>query len=96
VQLVNLRLVIAGATTPPDFPREPPVTGAPVGEREVEVWQDGALRSVPLYLRNNLHHGHRLSGPAIVAQEDTTVCIPAGFEGAVDALGNLHLTGVAA
>ncbi len=96
VQLVNLRLVIAGATIPPDFPTEPLVTGAPGKERDVEVWQDGALRAVPLYLRDNLHHGHRLSGPAIIAQEDTTVCIPAGFEGAVDALGNLHLKGIAA
>ena len=96
VQLVNLRLVIAGATAVPDFPSEPLVVGAPGKERDVEVWQDGALRAVPLYLRDNLHHGHHLSGPAIIAQEDTTVCIPEGFEGAVDALGNLHLTGVAA
>jgi N-methylhydantoinase A len=96
VQLVNLRLVIAGATTPPNFPTELRVDGAPQAERTVDVWQDGALQSVPLYLRDELHHGHRLSGPAIIAQEDTTVCIPAGFEGAVDALGNLHLTGAAA
>jgi N-methylhydantoinase A len=96
VQLVNLRLVIAGATAPPDFPRETRVEGVPSKERDVEVWQDGALQSVPLYLRDSLHHGHRLAGPAIIAQEDTTVCIPQGFDGAVDALGNLHLTAVAA
>ena len=91
VQLVNLRLVIAGATEPPDFPRLPRVEGAAKPLRDVEVWHDGALRQVPLYLREDMRHGHTLSGPAIVAQEDTTVCIPAGFAGDVDALGNIHL-----
>ena len=95
-QLVNLRLVIAGATTPPHFPEDAWVGGVASKERDVEVWQDGALQSVPLYLRDKLHHGQTLFGPAIIAQEDTTVCIPAGFKGAVDALGNLYLTGAAA
>lgn len=62
----------------------------------MEVWQDGVSHTVPLYLREKLQHGHQLSGPAIVAQEDTTVCIPAGFEATVDRLGNLHLTATAA
>ena len=47
---------------------------------------------MPLYLREALHHGHALSGPAIVVQEDATLCLPAGFTGTVDAYGNLHLT----
>ena len=96
VQLVNLRLVIAGETRPPDFPEQPRATGAAAPERDVEVWQDGGLHRVPLYLRETLQHGHRFAGPAIIAQEDTTVCIPAGFEATVDRLGNLHLTGAAA
>ena len=91
VQLVNLRLVIAGATEPPDFPSLPRVEGAAKPMRNVDVWHDGALRQVPLYLRDDMLHGHTLSGPAIVAQEDTTVCIPGGFAGEVDSLGNLHL-----
>ena len=31
------------------------------------------------------------AGPAVIAQDDTTICIPAGFAGTVDAHGNLHL-----
>ncbi|WP_270935559.1 hydantoinase/oxoprolinase family protein [Falsiroseomonas oryzae] len=91
VQLVNLRVVIAGATAPPDFPPEPRVAGAPVPERMVEVFHDGARRPMPLFLRDALHHGHAFVGPAIVAQEDSTACIPAGFAAHVDAFGNLHL-----
>ena len=94
VQLVNLRLVIAGSTTAPDFPPEPRVTGDPVPERLVRVFHDGAWRDMPLFLRDALHHGHAFDGPAIVAQEDATSCIPAGFGASVDAHGNLHLEAV--
>ncbi|MBV9735295.1 MAG: hydantoinase/oxoprolinase family protein [Acidisphaera sp.] len=92
VHVVNLRLVVAGATPPPAFPAMPRTAGAPVPEREVSVWYDGEGRSIPLYRRDALLHGHAFSGPAIVAQEDTTTCIPEGFAGTVDGYGNLHLT----
>lgn len=91
VQLVNLRLVIAGTTPRPEFPTLPRATGTPEPEREVTVWYDGKSQEMALYLRDRLLHGHQLSGPAIVAQDDTTICIPAGFVGSVDGHGNLHL-----
>ncbi len=91
VQIVNLRLIIVGATSPPVFAETPPAEGVPVPLRSVPVWHDGAETTMALYRRDDLLHGHRLSGPAIIAQEDTTICIPAGFDGAVDAWGNLHL-----
>ena len=91
VQLVNLRLVIAGATRPPMFEEQPEVAGAPEAVESVEVWHEDAAQATPLYLREALQHGHRFDGPAIVAQEDTTVCIPQGFAARVDAHGNLHL-----
>jgi N-methylhydantoinase A len=91
VQIVNLRLIVVGATQQPVFPATERVEGVPAPLRAVEVWHDGALTQMKLYLRDDLLHGHLLSGPAIIAQEDTTICIPAGFDGAVDAWGNLHL-----
>jgi N-methylhydantoinase A len=63
----------------------------PVPERMVEVFHDGARRRMPLYLREALRHGHRFAGPAVVAQEDATTCIPAGFDAHCDAHGNLLL-----
>ena len=91
VELVNLRLVIAGSTPPPPFATEPATTGTAPVQREVQVWQDGAWRPVPIHLRAEMHHGHTLRGRAIVVQEDTTVCIPGGFAGQVDGYGNIHL-----
>jgi N-methylhydantoinase A len=91
VQIVNLRLIIIGATSPPVFPATARAAGMPAKLRDVDVWHDGAPTPMALYLRDELLHGHRMAGPAIIAQEDTTICIPAGFDGTVDAWGNLHL-----
>ena len=91
IQLVNLRAVITGHTIPPDFAREPRREDTPEPERMVEVWQNGGKVRMALYLRSALHHGQRFAGPAIVAQEDTTLCIPEGYDAAVDEFGNLHL-----
>jgi N-methylhydantoinase A len=92
IQIVNLRLVIAGTTAPPTLIDAEPALGEAVPEREVEIWLDGGLRRVPLYLRAALQRGHRIVGPTIIVQEDTTVCIPGGFAGYVDRHLNLQLT----
>jgi N-methylhydantoinase A len=91
VHLVNLRLVIAGASPPAAFPILPRGAGSPEPERFVTVWYDEKAQEMPLYIRDGLLYGQRLSGPAIVAQEDTTICIPGGFDAEVDQHGNLHL-----
>jgi N-methylhydantoinase A len=91
IQIVNLRLVIAGTTEKPTLIEAEPGLGEAMAEREVEVWLDGGLRRIPLYLRQALARGHRIAGPAIIVQEDTTVCIPDGFAGHVDRHLNLQL-----
>jgi N-methylhydantoinase A len=91
VHIVNARLVIAGTTTRPRFVEQPRAEGEPRSEKLIEVRYDGATGHWPLYRRDALRHGHRLAGPAVIAQDDTTICIPEGFAGAVDAHGNLHL-----
>jgi N-methylhydantoinase A len=91
VQILNLRLVIAGIAPLPAFPELDRVEGSPSPERIVSAWYGGARHRVPLYHRDSLRHGHTLGSPAILVQEDATTCIPAGFTGRVDAHGNLHL-----
>jgi N-methylhydantoinase A len=93
VQIVNLRLVVSGTTERPGLTPVPETaSGTVAAERLIPVWLDGSSQEVALYHRNALRHGHRFSGPAIVAQDDTTICIPAGFEAHVDGWLNLHLT----
>jgi N-methylhydantoinase A len=92
VSLVSLRMVVVGTSPQPQFPAQPRRSGSPTPAKQVEVYLDGAWRTVPLYRRADLEHGHRLGSPCVVAQEDTTICVPEGFTGAVDAYGNILLS----
>jgi len=56
------------------------------------VWFDGLTGAeAPIYERDRLEVGARLTGPAMVEQMDATTAIPAGWRGEVDAYGNLIL-----
>ena len=92
VQIINLRLVMSGATTKPRFKKLTPGTGEPKPEKILKVFFDDGWHEVPLYRRADLLAGHRFNSPAVVAQDDTTACIPPGFAARVDATGNILLT----
>lgn len=92
VQLVNLRLVMSGTTSKPRLRKLGEGKGTVAPEKMLQVFFDGAWHSVPLYRRTDFLAGHQVSGPCVIAQDDTTVCVPPGFAGTVDDLGNLLLT----
>jgi N-methylhydantoinase A len=92
VQMINLRLVI---TSPTAKPRLVPIaagSGSPTPRSEVSCYLDGANRNVPLYRREDFLAGQSIAGPAIVAQDDTTTCVPPGMRVDVDRYGNLVIT----
>lgn len=92
VQIVNLRLVVSGATPKPRL-REVAAAAAPAEPAStVTAFFDGRAHEVPIFAREGLLHGHRVVGPAVVAQADTTTVIPPDFVGDVDRFGNLVLT----
>jgi N-methylhydantoinase A len=55
------------------------------------VFREGEL-DTPLYQRDLLVTGNRISGPALVVQLDTTTVVPPGWRGEVDPYGNILLT----
>ena len=91
VQVINLRLVAVGRTPKPGFAPEAEREGRAEPERRIPVYAAGGHRQVPLFLRHRLRPGDRIQGPAVVAQEDTTVCVADGFAGRVDGYRNLLL-----
>lgn len=91
VQVINLRLVALGPTTKPGFTQEAERERRAGPERRIMVYAGGRHREVPLFLRRRLQPGDRIEGPAVVAQEDATVCVAAGFAGRVDGYRNLLL-----
>lgn len=92
VQLVALRVVIAGRTPKPSFPAREvaPVNVAPEGT--VAVTHRGGEIATGLFRRRDLKPGSRFAGPAVILQDDTTTWAPPGFSGSVDGYGNLILS----
>jgi N-methylhydantoinase A len=92
LQLIAIRLVIAGQTAKPELPRHTPVSAPAPMLRLAEVWMDGATRQVGLYCRADLLAGHHFRGPAVVTQDDCTTVVPPGFTAIVDEYTNLRIT----
>ena len=90
-QIINLRLVILGPSPKPEFKPLPASDAAPRPEKSALVYYDGKALPVPLYARRTLLAVQRFAGPAVIAQDDCTTCIPEGFDVRVDAYGNLLL-----
>ena len=94
VEIVSLRLKMVVPVDKPQSEPEAPDGHSPkraqVGEAPV-VFRNGA-HDTPLYLRQELHCGNRVPGPALVLQMDSTTVIPPGWAAEVDAFGNLVMT----
>ena len=92
LQLIAIRLVIAGQTDKPDLPRHALQPGPASMLREAEVWMDGRFRQVGLYRRTDLRSGQSFSGPAVVTQDDCTTVVPPGYAAVVDEYTNIRIT----
>ena len=93
VEIVNLRLKLDLAVDKPELPPMqaggPDASGAQIGSVSV-VFRAGE-QETPLYDRDLLATGNRISGPALVVQLDTTTVVPPGWQGEIDPYGNLLL-----
>ena len=91
VRIVAVRIKAVIQLPMPELPTMPreveSAAHALVGERPM-IFAAGELL-VRVYQRERLRHGNRVVGPALLVQMDSTVLLPPGWEGAVDAWGNL-------
>jgi N-methylhydantoinase A len=55
------------------------------------TFDDGQIRDTPRYDRGRLKAGHRIAGPAILIQHNSTTLLPPGYVAEVAEFGNLHL-----
>lgn len=95
VEIVNLRLsVIMERRAPPPEKRhfETGATASAVIEKRQVWFPETGFVSTPVYDRDRLPQGCRITGPAIVEQMDTTTVVPPKARLANDALGYLHMT----
>jgi N-methylhydantoinase A len=55
------------------------------------TFDDGQVLDTPRYDRARLKAGHRIPGPAILIQHNSTTLLPPGYLAEVGEFGNLHL-----
>ena len=92
VLLVNLR---AQAVVQTGWRGQVQVSGSGSGGakpvRERQVWVDGQMRALPVYLRDSLAQSDRIEGPAIIEEPSSCLIFKAGQQATVDANGNLNI-----
>ncbi len=92
IELINVRVQAVGVTEKPSFAEEPQVDAdadaALKGERSVYVPEEQASRMVPVYDGHQTRHGHRISGPALIEQVNTTLLLTASFDCVCDRYGS--------
>lgn len=90
-EIVNLRAIGYGKVPEPQLPEGEPGAGdsseAVVDEHE--VYFQGEWLPTRIYDRNKLRPGHRVEGPAIVTEFDSTTVVLAGHAAEVDRYLNL-------
>jgi len=97
VQVVAFRLTALGEVDEvalPSLPRAigPEPDAACIGQREVYFDETGGFVSTAVYRRERLSSGHRLIGPAVIEQMDSTTLILPGQHALVDEQANLVIT----
>jgi len=90
VEVVNIRLTARGALSypPPKPAKKQRGAAKPIGKRPV-FFKPAKAQETPVYDRTKLFPGHRISGPAIVQQLDSTTVVFPGDTLRVDAARNL-------
>jgi len=90
VEAINarLRLRLPGVRVSASSQRAGPTVPVPIDH--VDAWL-GNWQTIPVFRRDDLGAGARLTGPAIIVQMDTTTVLNPGWRLEVDGLGNLIL-----
>ena len=93
VQFVNVLLTVIGRVRAITHPELPPADGALIPVARARTWFRGkAYDDCPCYDRDAIRSGHRWSGPAVVAGQDSTIVIPPGWDAVCDRFGNLLIS----
>jgi N-methylhydantoinase A len=94
VEVVNLRVDGFGKIDRLPEPPEPAAAkGAPepVGRRRVYFDRRTGWIEAAIYRRDQMHPGHRIAGPAIVMQRDSTLVVLPGQQARVDRRGTVRI-----
>jgi len=72
--------------------RERPSDPKPASRRPMFDPDVGEFQQVPIYWRPDLAPGARISGPAVIAEDETSTVVSARFDARIDRFGYIELT----
>ncbi|MEZ5785200.1 MAG: hydantoinase/oxoprolinase family protein [Xanthobacteraceae bacterium] len=88
IEVINVRLLAAGATERPDYAAElyagEDARHALKGRRTVYVPESGSFETVRIYDGHRLHCGNAISGPAVIETVTTAIFVSGSFDCVVD------------
>ena len=95
IELVNYRVNAIGRTPKPNIPKyeinDSISSPVPRSYRRVYFDADKGFINCPVYLRDNLLAGHKIIGPAVVEEMDTTIFVDLGWKAEIDEYLNIKL-----
>jgi N-methylhydantoinase A len=94
VEFVNLRAEGFGRVPkPPVAPESAAVEGAPapIGKRRIYFDRSSSWTDSAIYRRDDLRRGHRLPGPCVVTQRDSTILVLPDQRAVVDRAGVIRI-----
>jgi len=89
IELVNVRVKVSASPVVVKLPERPVVSTPAVSIAQRSVY--GIKEAVPVYQRDELYAGQRISGPALIVEQVSTTWLAPQWQCKVDNIGNLRL-----
>jgi N-methylhydantoinase A len=95
VELITIRVIGREDVVPLKVARIDKANGQAISDAVLysrpTTFDDGATVETPRYDRGRLKAGHRIAGPAILIQHNSTTLLPPGYVAEFAEFGNLHV-----
>ena len=92
VDMASLRAQVTGTVPSMELTKVSAGAGSVMPEGHRKVFLKGEMVDVPVFSRARLRKGNRVSGPAIIEQEDTTTVILTQWSAIVDEVGSMLIS----
>ena len=92
IEITAARVEVVGTTADPPEETTRSVPRRPAPTETTQTWFDGSAHATAVFLREQLHAGDRLSGPAIICEPTSTVVVDPGFSAEVTNRGEILIT----
>ncbi len=89
VEITTARVEVVGTMSEPPDRTFTPVQRKPKPTETTETWFDGRRQATGVFLRDDLHPGDEITGPAIICEPTSTVVIDPGFSATVTERGEV-------